>query len=89
MTTRAEGHGRGAFRAAACALAAGLGALSLLAAGMVVGTGAAGAQTTHAKAKAKSILACEVTDTGGLNDKSFNASAYAGLLAAVKALRRA
>ena len=49
---------------------------------MVVGTGAAGAQTTHAKAK--SILACEVTDTGGLNDKSFNASAYAGLLAAVK-----
>jgi basic membrane protein A len=62
--------------------AAGLGAVSLLAAGMVVGTGAAGAQTTHST---KSILACEVTDTGGLNDKSFNASAYAGLLAAVKA----
>ena len=29
-------------------------------------------------------LACEVTDTGGVNDRSFNASAYQGLLAAKK-----
>lgn len=29
------------------------------------------------------FLACEVTDTGGINDKSFNASAYNGLKAAV------
>jgi basic membrane protein A len=29
-------------------------------------------------------LACEVTDTGGINDKSFNASAYLGLKEAVK-----
>jgi basic membrane protein A and related proteins len=28
------------------------------------------------------FLACEVTDTGGINDRSFNASAYAGLEAA-------
>ncbi|HUB72231.1 MAG TPA: BMP family ABC transporter substrate-binding protein [Acidimicrobiales bacterium] len=32
---------------------------------------------------ASSFLACEVTDTGGINDRSFNASAYAGLKAAV------
>jgi basic membrane protein A len=30
------------------------------------------------------FLACEVTDTGGINDKSFNASAYQGLLDAQK-----
>lgn len=60
--------------------AAGLGAVGLLTAGLVVGTGPAGAQVTHAK---KTILACEVTDTGGINDHSFNASAYAGLKAAV------
>ena len=29
---------------------------------------------------AANVRACVVTDTGGLNDKSFNASAYAGLL---------
>jgi len=60
--------------------AAGLGAMSLLTAGLVVGTGVAGAQTAHVT---KTVLACEVTDTGGINDHSFNASAYAGLLAAV------
>ncbi|HTV11966.1 MAG TPA: BMP family ABC transporter substrate-binding protein [Acidimicrobiales bacterium] len=32
---------------------------------------------------AAKFLACEVTDTGGINDRSFNASAYAGLKAAV------
>jgi basic membrane protein A len=31
-----------------------------------------------------SFLACEVTDTGGINDRSFNASAYQGLLDAQK-----
>jgi basic membrane protein A len=30
------------------------------------------------------FLACEVTDTGGINDRSFNASAYQGLLDAQK-----
>ncbi|MGA8296961.1 MAG: BMP family ABC transporter substrate-binding protein [Acidimicrobiales bacterium] len=33
---------------------------------------------------AKNFLACEVTDTGGINDRSFNASAYAALQAAQK-----
>ncbi|HTW08576.1 MAG TPA: BMP family ABC transporter substrate-binding protein, partial [Acidimicrobiales bacterium] len=33
-------------------------------------------------ANTASFLACEVTDTGGINDRSFNASAYAGLKAA-------
>lgn len=61
--------------------ASGIGAISLLAAGLIVGTNVAGAQTNpHAT---KTVLACEVTDTGGLNDHSFNASAYAGLKLAV------
>jgi basic membrane protein A len=37
--------------------------------------------TTPSSAK---FLACEVTDTGGINDRSFNASAYQGLQDAVK-----
>ena len=35
--------------------------------------------TTKAAAGGGNFLACEVTDTGGINDRSFNASAYAGL----------
>lgn len=35
----------------------------------------AGTRVAHAG----KFLACEVTDTGGINDRSFNASAYAGL----------
>jgi basic membrane protein A and related proteins len=42
------------------------------------------AQTARTAKSAKQFLACEVTDTGGINDKSFNASAYAGLEAAAK-----
>ena len=41
--------------------------------------GSAGAGTKYQK-----TLACEVTDTGGINDRSFNASAYLGLEEAVK-----
>jgi len=65
--------------------ATGIGAIGLLAAALTVGTlpVVAGAQVRpHALPK---IVACEVTDTGGINDKSFNASAYAGLVQAVKA----
>lgn len=43
----------------------------------------AGASSASAAARshtsAKKFLACEVTDTGGINDRSFNASAYQGL----------
>jgi basic membrane protein A len=46
-------------------------------------TGAGGSTTTTAAGGSK-FLACEVTDTGGINDRSFNASAYQGLLDAVK-----
>jgi basic membrane protein A len=46
-------------------------------------TTSAGGTTSSTTATAKSFLACEVTDTGGINDRSFNASAYAGLTAAV------
>jgi basic membrane protein A len=40
--------------------------------------------TTVAASAAGSFKACVVTDTGGINDKSFNASAWAGLQAAAK-----
>jgi basic membrane protein A len=54
--------------------------------GMGVGFSAAtvglGASTASAASKFK---ACIVTDTGGINDKSFNASAYQGALDAQKA----
>ncbi len=42
-------------------------------------TPSAGASTTG------KFLACMVTDTGGINDKSFNQSSYAGVLAAAAA----
>jgi len=44
----------------------------------------ASAATMKAHATA-TVRACVVTDTGGLNDKSFNASAYAGLVQAAAA----
>jgi basic membrane protein A len=49
--------------------------------------GVAGASLHKAHATGKTILACEVTDTGGRDDKSFNQSAYQGLLDAVKAAK--
>jgi basic membrane protein A len=50
------------------------------------GSKTAGGSTTSASASTGAkFLACEVTDTGGINDKSFNASAYAGLAAAKSA----
>jgi basic membrane protein A len=70
------------FRRRGYRAAAGLGALGLVAAGVFVGTVPAGAQTVSHN---KIYLACEVTDTGGINDHSFNASAWAGMNAAVKA----
>ncbi len=55
--------------------------VSLLLTGITVGAiGAASGATS----KYHKTLACEVTDTGGVNDKSFNASAYLGLKEAVK-----
>jgi basic membrane protein A len=41
--------------------------------------------TPQAQASGKKILACMVTDTGGIDDKSFNSSAWNGLQAAEKA----
>lgn len=42
------------------------------------------AATTVSASAASKFKACVVTDTGGINDKSFNASAYAGLKDAAK-----
>lgn len=64
-------------------------AASLVVAGSVTAGAAAsfGAKAPHHAAAhaGKSFLACEVTDTGGINDRSFNASAYQGLQIAHKA----
>ena len=63
-------------------VAAFAGAAALVASAFTVTAGAStkvAAHTTYATTKA-----CLVTDTGGINDKSFNASAYAGLTAAHK-----
>jgi basic membrane protein A and related proteins len=51
---------------------------------MVAGGGAAGASTQHPSA-AKKFLACLVTDTGGINDRSFNQLTWLGLQAAAAA----
>ena len=46
------------------------------------------ASATHARTASAThpFLACEVTDTGGINDRSFNASAYQGLKVAAAAV---
>ncbi len=68
--------GRRASRVAAL-----VGATSMAVASIAVAVPLAGAASKpHAAFKA-----CVVTDTGGINDHSFNASAYAGLLDAKKA----
>jgi basic membrane protein A and related proteins len=55
-------------------------AACLLLTGISIGAaGSSGASTKYHK-----TLACEVTDTGGVNDRSFNASAYLGLKQAAK-----
>jgi len=70
-------------------------AVTALAAVALVAVGSStGATTSKTASKAavtlrsaaKSFKACEVTDTGGINDRSFNASAYAGLKVAAKAV---
>ncbi len=52
---------------------------------IVAGATSVGASTVRAAAST-GFLACEVTDTGGINDRSFNASAYAGLKIAAAAI---
>jgi basic membrane protein A len=55
-------------------------AACLLLTGLTISAaGSAGATSKYHK-----TLACEVTDTGGVNDRSFNASAYLGLKEAAK-----
>ncbi|HUY29430.1 MAG TPA: BMP family ABC transporter substrate-binding protein [Acidimicrobiales bacterium] len=58
---------------------------ALAATGLTAGVASASAtRATRAVAHASHFLACEVTDTGGINDRSFNASAYLGLQLAAK-----
>ena len=66
---------RKAFQAAAA-----LGAVALLAAGCAKPSSSTTAGTTKTH-----FLACMVTDTGGINDKSFNQSSWQGMQAAAAA----
>jgi basic membrane protein A len=59
-------------------------ALALAACGSSSSTTTTTAPSGSTTPSAGKFLACEVTDTGGINDRSFNASAYQGLLDAVK-----
>jgi basic membrane protein A len=59
-------------------------AMTLGAASLVMGTLTVSVAGTAATAASK-FKACVVTDTGGINDKSFNASAYQGVKDAMKA----
>jgi basic membrane protein A len=61
-------------------------AMTLGAASLVMGTLTVSVAGTAATAATK-FKACVVTDTGGINDKSFNASAYQGIKDAMKANR--
>src|SRR5260370_14602498 len=74
-------------------MAAGFAAIALLAAACG-SSGSSSSSTTPAASSSSSsgaaaaggkFLACMVTDTGGINDKSFNQSSYAGLTAAAAA----
>src|SRR5260370_16177841 len=74
-------------------MAAGFGAIARLAAACG-SSGSSSSSTTPAASSSSSsgaaaaggkFLACMVTDTGGINDKSFNQSSYAGLTAAAAA----
>ncbi len=62
--------------------------VTALAASLLIAWGSASSasptRASHASS-AKKFLACEVTDTGGINDRSFNASAYKGLQEAAAA----
>jgi len=72
------------FKSRAARVATIAGAATLVAATLTVGAGAGAGAAVKAHTTYAKTLACEVTDTGGINDKSFNASAYAGLTAAGK-----
>jgi basic membrane protein A len=52
----------------------------------VTGTASSAPAAASPSAAAAKFKACEVTDTGGINDRSFNASAYAGLKVAAAAV---
>ncbi len=72
---------KGTFKAAAA-----LSVLALLTAACAsAGSNNGGGGSTSPSAGAGSFSACMVTDTGGLDDKSFNQSSWAGLQAAQKA----
>jgi len=72
---------RGTFKAAAALSVLALVTAACASAGNGNGGGGGGSKSTGASA----FSACMVTDTGGLDDKSFNQSSWEGLLAAAKA----
>ena len=85
--SRRRALARPSAKVAAAVLAAGLCVVGSATASF--GAAARGHATTDGLKRADAssgFLACEVTDTGGINDRSFNASAYAGLKVAAAAV---
>ncbi len=72
-------------------MAAGFAVIALLAAACGSSSGSSSpsssssSSSSGAAASGSKFLACMVTDTGGINDKSFNQAIYAGILAAAAA----
>ncbi|MFP5346074.1 MAG: BMP family protein [Actinomycetes bacterium] len=61
------------------AAVAGVAALALAACGNAPDSGGSGATGSGSQSAASNFLACMVTDSGGVDDRSFNASAWQGL----------
>src|SRR5487761_1149151 len=76
----------GAAPMLAAALATSLGVVAVGTASVGAAPRATVGTATDKKDAGAGFLACEVTDTGGINDRSFNASAYQGLKIAAKAI---
>ncbi|MGH3188146.1 MAG: BMP family lipoprotein [Streptosporangiaceae bacterium] len=58
---------------------------SSAASGSTTSAGASSSSTAPASASAAKFLGCMITDTGGIDDRSFNASSWAGMQAAAAA----
>lgn len=74
-------------RLAAAAGALAIGAGLLLAPVQAGASGRSAQHAQHASAKKQSFLGCMVTDTGGIDDRSFNASSWQGMELAAKATK--
>lgn len=75
------------LRPAAVLCAAALVGTAATVTGLAAGASASSRGVSAAASGKSGFLACEVTDTGGIGDRSFNASAYQGLKDAAKVIK--